>query len=105
MWSDEIYRLFGFKPQEFEATYEAFLAAVHPDDRQAVDAAYSGSINEGKIGYEIEHRIIRRDNGEIRFVHEKCTHVRDISGQIVKSSGMVHDITERKKAEQQILQY
>ena len=47
-WSDEVYRIFGLEPQEFGATYEAFLEAVHPDDRAAVDAAYSGSLREGK---------------------------------------------------------
>ena len=99
-WSDEVYRIFGLKPQEFGATYEAFLASVHPDDRAAVDAAYSGSLREGKDGYEIEHRVVRKDNGEIRVVHEKCTHVRDEAGQIIKSLGMVHDITESKKAEE-----
>jgi PAS domain S-box-containing protein len=99
-WSDEVYRIFGIKPQEFEATYEAFLKAVHQDDRDAVDTAYSGSVSEGKDGYEIEHRIIRRDNGEIRYVHEKCQHVRDASGRIVRSLGMVHDITERKEIEE-----
>ena len=37
-WSDEVYRIFGLEPQEFGATYEAFLAYIHPDDRAAVDA-------------------------------------------------------------------
>ena len=98
-WSDEIFRIFGLKPQEFGATYEAFLAAVHPDDRKAVDAAYQGSLREGCDGYETEHRVVRRDTGEIRIVHEKCEHIRDSSGRIVRSVGMVHDITERKQAE------
>jgi PAS domain S-box-containing protein len=102
-WSDEVYRIFGLKPQEFGATYEAFLSYVHPDDRAAVDAAYSGSLREGKDGYEIEHRIVRKDSGEVRVVHEKCTHARDDSGQIVKSLGMVHDITELKKAEEALV--
>ena len=38
-WSDEVYRIFGLRPQEFGATYEAFLDAVHTEDRKAVDAA------------------------------------------------------------------
>jgi PAS domain S-box-containing protein len=101
-WSDEVYRIFGMKPQEFGATYEAFLDAVHPDDRAAVDAAYTGSLREGRDTYEIEHRVVRKSTGEIRIVHEKCDHIRDESGRIVRSIGMVHDITERKKAEEEI---
>ena len=73
-WSDEVYRIFGLKPQEFAATYQAFLEMIHPDDRVAVDYAYSSSLREGKDNYEIEHRIIRKSTGEIRFVHEKCEH-------------------------------
>ena len=98
-WSDEVYRIFGLQPREFGATYEAFLAAVHPDDRAAVDAAYSGSLHEGRDAYEIEHRVVRKSTGEVRIVHEKCEHVRDKSGRIIHSVGMVHDITEQKRAE------
>ena len=103
-WSDEVYRIFGLRPQEFEATYEAFLDAVHPDDRVAVDDAYSGSLEEGQDSYEIEHRIVRPDSGEVRIVHEKCRHVRDAQGEVVRSVGMVQDITERKQAEKKIIQ-
>ena len=99
VWSDEIYRIFGLQPREFGATYEAFLAAVHPDDRAAVDAAFTESLQKNLDGYEIEHRVVRRDTGEVRFVHEKCEHFRDDDGRIVRSIGMVHDITERKRAD------
>jgi four helix bundle protein len=58
-WSDEVYRIFGLEPQAFGATYEAFLAVVHPDDHAAVDEAYSGSLGENRDGYEIEHRVVR----------------------------------------------
>ncbi len=101
-WSDEVYRIFGLQPQQFGATYEAFLEAVHPDDRAAVDAAYSGSICEGRDNYEIEHRVVRKSTGEIRIVHEKCEHIRDASGRIIRSIGMVHDITDRKRAEEAV---
>jgi PAS domain S-box-containing protein len=97
-----VYRIFGLDHRTFGATYEAFLAVVHPDDRAAVDEAYTGSLREGKDTYEIEHRIIRKNTGEIRFVHEKCEHIRDRTGTVVTSIGMVHDITDRKKAESAI---
>jgi len=103
-WSDEVYRIFGLQPQEFSATYEAFLEGVHPDDRTAVDAAYSGSVREGRDTYEIEHRVVKKSTGEIRTVHERCEHIRDASGQITRSIGMVHDITERKWTEEALRQ-
>lgn len=99
-WSDEVYRIFGFEPQEFDPSYEAFLESVHPEDRAALDAAYSSSVQEGKDSYEIEHRVVKHSSGEVRIVHEKCEHFRDASGQIIRSAGMVHDITERKQAEE-----
>ena len=102
-WSDEVYRIFGVTPQEFEPSYAAFLELVHPDDRMLVDEAYSTSLREGRDEYEVEHRLIQKSSGEVRFVHEKCAHIRDDFGKIVRSLGMVHDITERKLAEQRII--
>lgn len=101
-WSDEVYRIFGLQPQEFLASYEAFLDAVHPDDRVAVSEAYSSSLREGRVSYEIEHRIVRKRSGEIRYVHEKCEHLRDTDGKIVRSVGMVQDITDRKRRDNEI---
>ncbi|MBI5624050.1 MAG: PAS domain S-box protein [Elusimicrobia bacterium] len=97
VWSDEVYRIFGLEPGQFAATYDAFLEAVHPEDRKAVDDAYVGSLASGMDNYEIEHRVVRRSDGAVRFVHERCEHFRDESGKIARSVGMVHDITERKK--------
>jgi PAS domain S-box-containing protein len=104
-WSDEVYRIFGLQPQEFDATYQAFLDAVHPEERIMVDTAYSSSLQEGKNTYEIEHRIIRRDTREIRYVHEKCVHEREPGGAVVRSLGVVHDVTEYKLAEEKLLTY
>ncbi|OGS23629.1 MAG: hypothetical protein A2297_08345 [Elusimicrobia bacterium RIFOXYB2_FULL_48_7] len=98
-WSDEVYRIFGLRPQEFSATYEAFLEAVHPDDRRIVDGAYSASLRERRDTYEVEHRVLRKSSGEIRYVYEKCEHIRDSSGKVIRSIGMVHDITESKASE------
>lgn len=99
-WSDEVYRIFGLVPQEFGATYEAFLHHVHPDDRAAVDAAYSASVREGRDSYEIEHRVVRAKSGEVRWVQERCLHFRSSEGRVSRSIGMVLDITDRKLAEE-----
>lgn len=100
-WSDEAYRIFGVARSSARVTYGDFLERVHPDDRAAVNKAYSSSVKEGRDSYEIEHRVVRAGTGEVRLVHEKCDHVRDASGAIVRSLGMVHDITERKLAERE----
>ena len=101
-WSDEVYLIFGLSPRVFGATYQAFLDAVHPEDRAAVDAAYSVSLREGEDTYEIEHRVVQKHTGEIRYVYGKCEHVRDATRRIIRSVGMVHDITERKRAEKAV---
>ena len=98
-WSNEVYRIFGLEPGKSALTREEFLALIHPDDRTRVDTAYFASIADGKDTYGIEHRIIRGDTGEVRYVIERAEHVRDESGRVVRSVGMVHDITERKLAE------
>jgi PAS domain S-box-containing protein len=96
-WSDEEYRIFGRSPQEFGATYEAFLDTIHPDDRGMVDKTYSNAI-ENNLPYECIHRIIRPD-GEIRVVLEKSEDIIDEKGETIHSFGYTQDITEQKKAE------
>lgn len=100
-WSDEVYRIFGLEPQEFNATYEAFLKHVHPEDVDMVNNIYMSSLEE-KRGYHVEHRIVRKD-GEIRFVEERCEHEFDKDGNPLKSIGTVHDITRRKNAENELI--
>ena len=101
-WSDEIYHIFGLNPEEFEPTYNSFLNIVHPEDREKVDNVYNFSVKKNKDKYEIEHRIIRQDNGEIRYVKEKSEHIRNDQGEIVRSLGIVQDITERKKLQKNL---
>jgi len=67
-----------------------------------VAAAYISSLRKNHDTYEIEHLIVRHKTGEIRIVQERGHHVRDATGKIIRSAGMVHDITERKVAEEQV---
>jgi len=103
-WSDETRRIFGVG-EDFEPGYEAFLNAVHPDDRAAVDAAFSAAERAGDSSYQIEHRIVRPSTGEVRDVMERCVFERDSSGALVRAIGMVQDITERKLTERGLRQF
>ncbi|MCX6100875.1 MAG: PAS domain S-box protein, partial [Candidatus Bipolaricaulota bacterium] len=99
VWSDEVYRIFGLEPRTSAPTYRAFLEAIHPDDRAAVDAAYTGSLRDGRDAYSTEHRVVRPLTGEVRHVHEECVHERTADGRVVRSVGIVQDITDRRLSE------
>ena len=99
-WSDEIYRIFEIDPNAFCASYEAFLDAIHPEDRAMVNEAYTRSL-ETKTPYEIEHRLLMPD-GRIKFVHERCETHFDSSSKPLRSLGTVQDITEHRQAEVEI---
>jgi PAS domain S-box-containing protein len=101
-WSDEIYRLFEIEPDAFSPLYESFLETIHPDDRDAVNTAYSQSLNN-RTPYEIEHRLLMKD-GRIKYMHERCETIYTLDGQPLRSIGTVQDITEHKKAEQELRQ-
>ncbi|MGD2178633.1 MAG: PAS domain S-box protein [Anaerolineae bacterium] len=96
-WSDEVYRIFGLEPARLDATYETFLNAVHPEDREMVEREYRSALEEQRP-YEVVHRVLRPD-GSVRIVHEKAEEITDESGAVSGSIGMVHDITERVCAE------
>jgi len=97
-WTDEIYRIFGLEPQQFGATYEAFLESIHPDDRDAVTEAVSQSVADENIPYDIVHRVVRPDGSE-RIVNERGKVYRSPKGAAVRMIGTVQDITEKKEAE------
>jgi diguanylate cyclase (GGDEF)-like protein/PAS domain S-box-containing protein len=97
-WSEGIYRLFGVSPAEFGASYEAFMARVHPADRNAVEAAVHRALETG-TSYEIDHRIVRPD-GAVRIVHESAEVLLDTQGRPIRMIGTVQDVTAWKQAEQ-----
>jgi PAS domain S-box-containing protein len=97
-WSDEIFRLFEMDPQEFAATYEAFLNAIHPEDRAAVNKAYTASL-ASRTPFEIIHRLLMKD-GRIKWVQERCVSDFDASGKPLRSTGTIQDITEFKRLEE-----
>ncbi|MBL4748758.1 MAG: PAS domain S-box protein, partial [Magnetovibrio sp.] len=99
-WSDEMFRIFGYEPQAFATTYEAFINAIHPDDQDLVHDTVEQALGD-KTAYEVQHRIVRPD-GEERVVLEVGEPRLDEAGEPDMISGTVLDITETYKTAQEI---
>ena len=99
-WSDEVYRIFGLVPQEFEVTYDTFLNFVHPEDREFVLQSLDKALYKNKP-YRIDHRIILSDGRE-RMVHEQAEVIFNKTGRPVQMNGTVQDITEFTKTKQEL---
>ncbi|MBK8026958.1 MAG: PAS domain S-box protein [Chloroflexi bacterium] len=85
-------------------TYETFLSGVHPDDREATQAAVDRVLHPNGTGeYYQEYRVINRLNAQMRWV-AATGKVTFRSGRPVRLVGTVQDITERKMAEQALLE-
>ena len=98
-WSEELHRIYGTTPEDFEASYEAFIERVHPDDRERVaglvEAAYGGA------ALDFLHRLVRPD-GEIRILQAHGELIRDAEGNPGRMVGTALDVTNLKEAEAEI---
>jgi PAS domain S-box-containing protein len=102
-WSDEIFRILGMRPGSVEPTLDFFFSLVHPQDlaavRQELEAAYLRP--DGR--YSIAHRVLARDGVE-RYIRERGCVRFDADGCPLGISGTALDITERMRAEGDLLQ-
>ncbi|MBI2077742.1 MAG: MASE1 domain-containing protein [Euryarchaeota archaeon] len=96
-WSDELYRIYGLHPQGFAATFEAYIAHVHPEHRRQVQAAVEKALAD-RQAFEHDYRIVRAD-GQERWVHARGEPVLQ-AGKVVGLRGYCQDITGRKSAEE-----
>ncbi|MEO8628860.1 MAG: PAS domain S-box protein, partial [Betaproteobacteria bacterium] len=101
-WSEQMYRIVGREPSEFEVTFDNWIDVVHPDDAKRLllvhdDAAVS------LRGFSIDHRI-RLPDGVIRHVHQRADVMRDEAERPLGLLGTMQDITERHHAEEALRQ-
>jgi len=95
LWSDELYRIIGLSPQEFDAHYESYLKCIHPDDLEFFKNLTERVLKEKKP-YSAEYRIVRSNN-DIRIVHEIGEVTVDKNGNPINLFGAVQDITDSKQ--------
>ena len=96
-WSQPIAALFGLPDGAMETTFERFLDAVHPEDRQRVTDAATACIERGET-YDLEHRCVWPD-GTVRWLAERGDVLRDADGTPLNMLGVVQDVTDRKRSQ------
>ena len=96
IWSNEVYDVFDLSPGS-PITYKTVMERIHPDDRECYEQ-HTKDLLESADSYPFEYRIVI-SNGSIRNVLAHGEVVRDAMGQPVFLHGFVQDITQRKKAE------
>jgi PAS domain S-box-containing protein len=104
IWSEELFHLFELQPDKYGPDHETQKNYVHPDDFERVAKIADTFISEGKLDESavFDYRIVLA-NGSIRDLHTERTIVEvDAQGKPAKIMGIEQDITEWKKAEQQL---
>lgn len=98
-WSDQLYRIYGYEPQSFNASYERFLSMIHPDDRERIQGIHQRAYASGEP-YEMLERIVRPD-GEVRYLHSNGQVVFGEDGTPERMRGTCIDVTEQYLAERE----
>jgi PAS domain S-box-containing protein len=97
-WSNRCNEIFGLPPNS-TVNYETYVRAVHPEDRHIIQETVQSVLKPGNTGrYDIEYRVVRRDDGRERWVSEKGRALLDPNGHAARFIGTILDITEAKNA-------
>ena len=95
--------MLGYEPQELDRDPDRWLTMVHPDDREAVEAADRAHMQGETLHFEAEFRMRRRDGEWIWILDRGKVVERDADGNPLRAIGSLTDITRRKVAEQQLM--
>jgi PAS domain S-box-containing protein len=95
-WTDEMYRIYGLKPQKIKINSTNFLIGVHPDDLDNLKAKTDSTIKTHKP-FQSFYRIVRPDK-TIRYINAVGKVYVDDKNKIIRMTGIAQDITDKKQA-------
>jgi PAS domain S-box-containing protein len=101
-WSDEMFQIFGLDRSKVEPGLEAYMERIHPDDRETATAIISQLIKDAQPATFYCRAI--RPTGEVRYIYTDCRVENDENGNPIRLYGIIHDITERKQAQETLVQ-
>ncbi len=99
-WSEELYRLFGLEAARTRPSFEAWRSVVHPDDRVVAEGRITDAMQRGETLDSI-YRVVL-PSGEVRWIQALGKTTYDTNGQAVRMSGICLDVTQRKRAEEEL---
>jgi PAS domain S-box-containing protein len=97
--SPEYLLIHGLPPDAVHETHEDWVKRIHPDDREATEQKFRDAVASDFRDYSVCYRIIRPNDGELRWISVKSTIERDANGKAVRLVGAHTDITEQVEAE------
>ena len=97
-WSDRLLEIMGLSREEVTPTLELFMELLHPEDRRRVRGAMTAHVDNASA-YDVECRV-RHTDGSYRFCHVRGEAQRDQNGVPSRMTGVVQDVTERKRVEE-----
>ncbi|MGB7324757.1 MAG: PAS domain S-box protein [Rubripirellula sp.] len=102
-WSDQMYAMFGYTPDEVDPSRAGFLKVVHPDDRpmlqNMIKSAFAGTCQS----HEVEFRVIRGTDKSAVWTLSRGTIHRDADGNPLSIVSVAVDVTDRKKRETELV--
>jgi PAS domain S-box-containing protein len=98
--SDGFLKLFGVSREEMPDDHEAFLGIVHEEDRDRIRKSLNESVEKG-VPFQADYRIVRPDK-TLRWIHAEGETANDEQGRPVRFFAWHQDITERRKAEEEL---
>ncbi len=101
-WSEGVFRMLGYEPNEIEVRFDTGVNVIHPEDR-ARALEHMNDALAGKVEYNIQKRLIRKDGTFIHVV-SKASIIKDETGNPIQMIGVFQDVTEFQKTKQNLEQ-
>lgn len=99
-WSQEMFRICGFDPAEGPPNLSTVIERIHPEDSPAVESNLRNAVVES-LDTEGDYRLMMSD-GSIKHIHYLAHPVIPTSGPITEYFGTIVDMTNHKRAEEQL---
>ncbi len=103
VWDQRTCEQHGLSPQEFDRSFESWWNRVHPDDIEAVEQKFNAAL-EKQEDYQAVFRIVRADNGEIRYIQAHATIIENEATGHLSMIGVSWDITDQKENELSLIE-